>query len=160
MYTIILTLIAAVLAFVNGLIIGMYFEIPITSKVFGKAYEHNRRCDELTFKNLSYDTQTILESYMRPINYRGKHLYVVDNIELFDMDLKEHSFYDLGYNCGERRDYCFDKYIRKHLETGEAFAIVINGKKYIAVMPMFDIDADCLVNGTEHRILDAAVQKI
>ena len=158
--SLILSLIIVALSIILGFLFGVDPDCPLVAKVFDKAYKHNLRCDEYVIKHLSYDTQTILKNYMHPINYRGKHMYIVDNIERFDTDLRQHPFYDLGYNCGDRRPYCFDKYIKKHLEEGDAFAVVINGKKYVAVMPMFNIDSDSLIDSPAHSGLDATVQKV
>lgn len=157
--SLILILIIVALLLIEGFLFGVDPDCPLVAKVFDKAYKHNLRYDEAVIKHLSYDTQTILKSYMHPINYRGKHMYVVDNIARFDTDLRQHPFYDLGYNCGDRRPYCFDKYIKKHLEKGDAIPVVINGKKYVAVMPMFNIDPDSLIDSSGHSGLDATVQK-
>lgn len=134
-------------------VIGFALEALLMSNLAHKrkSYKASRAKNQELMKNLSADTQVILQNYMYPINFHGQQIFAVRNIKRFDALLKEHTFYDLGDNCGDRRWYCFDKYIKEQLKQGEAFTVIVNNKEYVAVSPAFLIDPDSLIYGFEHN---------
>ncbi len=97
--------------------------------------------DDAVLNGLCQDTQIILKQFMEKVDFYGDTVYMVSDIQTFDILIRNHTFEKFDYCGGCDLDYC----VNENLKSGTGFVIFMNGQEYVAIPAPRRVDADCLI---------------
>lgn len=122
------------------------------------------KIDESTMKRmvlygkLSPHTKAIL-GMMIPVDNIRHDIYMVNNVELFDVFLQKYIDNHFGDKIKQNRYSAFQEVVDDEIRSGRAIIMMINGLEYVAVQPVKPITANRSANGSNYISLNNAIFK-